>query len=152
MYTLLEPRLGPGRLHHRRSVMHHHEPIVAHSLEDVGGQYLRFHGAIVAALGEIFFDDNHREVAGHDDIDIADVESHLKHAFENALPAFHHRAPSRQFAPPRMDTNDLAILEPDLLHVLDLETFERAIEFPVRFDYSFVVGHADPSVAMCISA
>src|ERR1700693_3473130 len=95
---LLELRLGPGRLHHRRPVMHHHEPIVTHAFEYVGGQHLRFHGAVVAALGEIFLDHQHGEIAGHDDVDVADVEKHFKDSFENALPTFHHRTPTHQLA------------------------------------------------------
>src|ERR1700716_2837312 len=101
-------------------MMHHHEPFIADALEHIGSQYLGFHGAVVAALGEIFLDHHHGQIASHDDVDVADFEIHFEDAIKNAFPALHHGAPSRQLAPAGMDANDLAILEPDLLHVLDI--------------------------------
>src|ERR1700730_15132622 len=126
--------------------MHHHEPFVADPLEHVGGEHLGFHGAVVATLGEVFLNHQHREIAGHDDVDIANVEAHFEDAVENTLPTLHHRAPSCQLAPSWMDADDLAILEPDLLHVLEVETFERAIKLSVGFYYCYAIGHLRPGI------
>src|SRR5580658_3064918 len=130
--------------------MHHHEPFVADALEHVGGEHLGLHGAVVTALGKVFLDHQHREIAGHDDVDIANVEAHFEHALENALPTLHHRPPTGQLAPSGMDADDLAILEPDLLHLLEVEALEGAIKISVRFYYGVVVGHFPLNASMFV--
>ena len=109
-------------------MMHHHEPAIAHALEHIGSEDFRALGAVVAALGEVFLDDDYRKVAADHHFDFAELELHLEHVVEDALPARHDRTPSRKFAPSGMDTNDARVFEPDRFHSFGVETFEGVVE------------------------
>ena len=85
-------------------------------------------GAVVAALGQIFLDDDDREVAADHHFDLAELELHLEHVVEDALPTRHDGTPSGKFAMPGMDTNDARVLQPDRFHLFGVETFERVVE------------------------
>src|SRR4051812_47092854 len=56
--ALLQRRFVVDGRDHGRAVMHHHVPLVAYTLEDVGAEHSRALRAVVAALGQIFFDDH----------------------------------------------------------------------------------------------
>src|SRR5208337_2488860 len=98
-------------------MMHHHEPCIADALEDVGGEHVRALRAVVAALCEIFLDDDDRQVAANHHLDLAELELHLEHVVEDTLPTRHDRAPSRKFAPSGMDANDARVFQPDRFHL-----------------------------------
>ena len=53
---------------------------------------------------------------------------HLEDTVEDALPAIHDGAPSGALAPSGMDADDFRVAEPYAFHVLDIESFERAVE------------------------
>src|SRR5580658_6029646 len=126
-HDLLQRRLVVGGSNHRRPMMHHQQPSIAHALKDVGGEHRGARGAVVAALRELLFDHHDGEAAADDYVDFAEIEFHFEYVVENPLPARHDRAPSGKLAPSGMDTDDARVLEPDRFHLFGVEALERVV-------------------------
>src|SRR6185369_4672658 len=65
---------------------------------------------------------------------VADAEAHLPGPLEDGIPRFPHGIPAREQRPARMNAPDVVRVRPDLLHLAELEAFERAVEARIRLD------------------
>jgi hypothetical protein len=109
-----------------------HAPAVASLAKDVGGEHgsrnvLTFEGAV-----EIFVECDPGEIAADFDRDIGEHEAYHRRVLEDATPAFHHRFPAAQNAPPGMAALNFAIASPNALHLLHVEAFECAVKALIR--------------------
>src|SRR5579885_54510 len=138
---LLEGRLVAFGLNDGRAMMKDHEPSVSHALEGVGAEHLGADDAVVTALGEIFLDDHDGKIAAYYHFQVAEFEFHLEGAFEDALPARHHRTPSQELAPSGMDADDALILKPHGLHPGDIEALKRLVKGAIGGHYCITIVH-----------
>lgn len=114
-----------------------HQPLVADEFEEVCGEHLgllRF----VGLLGrEILDTDDPRHIACYLNHDVGELELHREGIVEDQNPGIADSRPSGTNRPPRVNTGDVFLMGPDLVHLGDVETLKGIVEVLVNFRNGF---------------
>ena len=112
-----------------------HQPFISNELEEIGRKDLGLLRFIRLMGSQIFNANNPRHVAGNLDHHIREFKLHRKGVVENEDPGIPHGWPSRTERPSRMNTGDIFLMHPDLIHLHDVEALKGLVEFLVGFGY-----------------
>lgn len=118
-------------------MMMDHQPLIADEFVEVCGKHLgllRF----VGLLGdEVFHADDPGHIARHLDHHVGEFELHRERVVEDQHPGIADGRPPRTNRPARVNAGDVFLMGPELVHLGDVETFKRVVEFLVGFRDGF---------------
>ena len=150
-HALGEHRRLPGCLrlpspHHRRAVVMDQQPLIADEFEKVRREdlgLLRFVGLL---SGEILDADDPSHIACHLNQDLGEFELHGEGVIEDQHPGIADGRPPRTNRPARVNTSDVFLMSPDLVHPGDVKTLKSFVECLVGFRDGFdtLFQHAAP--------
>ncbi len=110
-----------------------HQPLVADEFEEICREDLGLLWFIGLVGDQIFDANDPGHVAGDLDHDIRELKLHREGVVKNQHPRVTHRGPSGAERPSWMDTGDVFLMHPDLVHLRDVETLKGIVEFLVGF-------------------
>lgn len=120
--------------------MKNHPPAFGSLLENVRGQNCGENVLTLNGAGQIFIECYPCHASSNLDRDLGQHETDRRRVFENPPPALHDRIPASQNPPSRVAALDVTLPRPDLLHLLEVEAFEGAVEVFVRLSDFLLVG------------
>ena len=110
-----------------------HQPLIADEFEKVRREDLGLLRLIGLLRGEILDANDPGHIACDLHHDVGEFELHREGIIEDQHPGIANGRPPGTNRPPRMDTGDVFLMGPDLVHLDDVETLKGLIEFPVGF-------------------
>ena len=126
--------------------MMNHQPLIADEFKEVRGQYLSLLRFVRLLGGQILDAEDPGDVARHLYHHIAELKLHGKRIIEDQDPGVADSGPPRTQRPTGVDTRDVFLVHPHLVHLGDVEAFKRLIELLIGFRDGFdpLFQHAAP--------
>ncbi len=114
-----------------------HQPLIADKFEQVRCQdlgLLRFVGLL---SDEILYADDPSHIAGHLNHHLGEFELHRESVVEDQYPGIADGRPPRTNRPAWVNTGDVFLMGPELVHLGDVETLKRLVECLIGFRDGF---------------
>ena len=114
-----------------------HQPLIADKFEQVRGENLSLLRFIGLLGSEILDADDPGHIPCHLNHHVSEFELHRKGVVEDEHPGIADGRPPGTNGPARVNTGDVFLMGPELVHLGDVETLKRVVEFLVGFRNGF---------------
>ncbi len=115
-----------------------HQPLITDQFKEVCGKNLCVLRLVGLLGGEIFNTDDPGHIAGYLHHHIGQLEFHRERIVKDQHPRVAHGRPPGTYRPARVNTGDIILMHPDVVHPGDIEALKGFVECSIglrsRFD------------------
>jgi hypothetical protein len=129
------------------------QPFITNELVEVCGKHLGLLRFVGLLSDEVFHADDPGHITRHLNHHVGEFELHRKSVIEDQHPGIADGRPPGTNRPARVNTGDIFLMGPELVHLGDVKTLKRLVEFLVGFRDGFdtLFQHAAPPVSGTVS-
>lgn len=114
-----------------------HQPLIADEFVEIRRKHLGLLRFVGLLGGEIFDTDDPGHIARHLDHDVGKFELHREGVIEDQHPGIADGGPPRTNRPTGVNAGDVFLMDPDLVHLGDVEALKGLVEFLVGSCHGF---------------